>query len=119
MAGWALADGPAGRLQPVGAGGAVDGTVDPATPEQPSVRRVDDRIDALGGDVAEGRVEPRGHAAYPPVVEVAPDVALGTSLSSDTDFPGAFTFVVSPQCEKVTVPWIAEEPPPPPGLVTS
>ena len=61
----------------------------------------------------------RGHAAYPPVVEVAPDVAPGTNLSSETEFAGAFSFVVSPQCEKVTVPWIAEEPPECLGLVTS
>ena len=119
LAGRALADGPAGRLQAFGAGGAVDGTVDPAAPEQPAVRRVDDRVDPLGGDVTQGRLEQRRHAAYPAVVEVAPDVALGTSLSSDSDFPGAFSFVASPQCEKLTVPWMAEEPPAPPGLVTS
>ena len=53
------------------------------------------------------------------VVVVAPEVEAGTSFSSDTDVFGADSLVFSPQLEKTTVPWMAEEPPVPPGLVTS
>jgi hypothetical protein len=41
----------------VGAGGPVDGPVDPATAEQRRVGGVDDRVDPLLGDVALGRFD--------------------------------------------------------------
>ena len=53
--------------------------------------------------------------ATPVVVE--PDEAAA-SLSSDDCVGRAVWLLFSPQCEKVTVPWMAEEPLPP-GLVTS
>jgi hypothetical protein len=52
MTGWAFADGAAGRLQPLGAGGAVDGTVDAAPATSATVCCVDDRIDPLNRNVA-------------------------------------------------------------------
>ena len=69
LTGWALADGPAGRLQALGARGAVDGAVDAAAPEQPPVGRVDDGVDPLGRDVALHGLEQRRHRVDYPAVD--------------------------------------------------
>ncbi len=117
MTGRAFADGAAGRLQPFGAGGAVDGAVDAAPATQAAVCRVDDRIDPLGRDVALRSLQQWRHGVgYPAVVE--PDEA-GTSFSSEKAFVGAVWLLFSPQCENVTTPWIADDPPLLPALVTS
>ena len=117
VTGRALADGAAGRLQALGAGGAVDGAIDAAAPRQPAVRRVDNGINPLGRDVALRSLQQWRHGAgYPAVVE--PDEA-GTSFSSEKAFVGAVWLLFSPQCENVTTPWIADDPPELPALVTS
>jgi hypothetical protein len=87
MTGWALADGAAGRVQPFGSGGAVDGAIDATASAQAPVRRVDDRINPLGRDVALRSLQQWRHGAgYPAVVEL--DEA-GTSFSSENAFVGA------------------------------
>jgi hypothetical protein len=45
--------------------------------------------------------------------------ALGTIFRSDTEWEGDFSVVFSPQWVKTTVPWMDEDPPAAPGLVTS
>ncbi len=61
VTGRALADDPAGRLQALGPGGAVDGAVDATAAPQVAVRRVDDGVDPFGCDVALHCVEQRRH----------------------------------------------------------
>jgi hypothetical protein len=83
----AFADGAAGGLQPFGAGGAVNGAIDAAAPTQAAVRRVDDRVNALGRDVALRSLQQWRHGAgYPAVVE--PDEA-GASFRSEKALAGA------------------------------
>ena len=113
----ALADGPAGCLQALGPGGAMDGSVDAAAPHQPTVGRVDHGVHPLGGDVALHGVEQWRHrVVYPAVVD---DEVGGTSFSNDTVWVGAVWLLFSPHLVKLTVPWIADEPPALPALVTS
>src|SRR5271167_4255663 len=50
---------------------------------------------------------------------VADEEEAGTSLSSDVVWVGAVWLLFSPHCEKVTVPWMADEPPDFPALVIS
>ena len=96
---------------------AVDGAVDAAAPEQLAVGRVDHGVHPLGRDVALHGLEQRRHRVdYPPV---GADEEAGTSFSSETVWAGAVWFLSSPQCENVTVPWMADEPPDLPALVTS
>ena len=66
-AGRALADGTARRVQPIEAGGAVDGSVDAATAAQLAVRRVHDGVDALDGDVTRRDLEMRRHVSATPL----------------------------------------------------
>ena len=51
------------RLDQLGAGGPVDGPVDTPAPQERGVGRVDDRVDVLGGDVAQDDLEVRAHEA--------------------------------------------------------
>ena len=117
LPGRALADGPAGGQQALGAGGAMDGSVDAPAPRSRRLAAFDDGVHPLGGDVALHGLEHRRHrAAYPPVVD---DEVGGTSFSNDTVGEGAVWLLFSPQFVNETVPRMADEPPAPPALVTS
>ena len=122
LAGRALADGAAGRLQPLGAGGAVDGAVDAPPPRSPrfaALTTASTCSAVMSPCAASSRGGTRARPR-PPVVEVAPERrAAGTKLEQrDARAPAPSRLVFSPQFENVTVPWMADEPLAP-GLVTS
>jgi len=73
----------AAELDELGAGRSMDGAVDTAAAEQGRVRRVDDRVDALGRDVSSNELQPRTHEreGIAPVAPVAPVVDVGPSRS--------------------------------------
>jgi len=79
----ALAERPA-LGQHLRAGGPVDGAVDAPAAEQARVRRVDDRVGVLLGDVAEDQVDPgAGHQATTSMpTRSASDAPRGSSTSS-------------------------------------
>jgi len=83
----------AARLEQLRTGGTVDGAVDTPAPEERRIRRVHDRMDVLGDDVAQHDLEQEPHAPqrrFPQLGAAGPertDAGLGPGLADPGGSP--------------------------------